>query len=142
MPSRFANGTYKVKNPQKYVGAKAPTYRSKWEYKVFQWLDETPGITAWSSEPIKIPYQNPITGKINNYIPDLLFKYIDKTGKERTELVEIKPLRETLLEAAKTKKDKIAYVINQSKWHQAKLWAEAHNVYFRVLTEKDIFGIK
>lgn len=141
MPSKFATGKYHLKNPKKYVGTKIPTYRSSWEYKVFQWLDETPGITSWASEPIKIPYQNPITGKVSNYIPDLLFKYIDRTGKERIELIEIKPLKETLLEAAKSKKDRIALAVNQSKWEQARLWCKAHGVFFRVLTEKDIFGI-
>jgi len=141
MPSKFATGKYNIKNPKKYVGTKAPTFRSSWEYRVFQWLDETPGVISWASEPIKIPYQNPFTGKASNYIPDLLFTYLDKTGVQRIELVEIKPLKETLLESAKSKKDKIAYVLNQSKWASAQAWAKHHGAVFRVLTEKDIFGI-
>jgi len=29
---KFAQGKYKVKNPEKYVGTKEPTYRSSWEF--------------------------------------------------------------------------------------------------------------
>jgi len=141
MPSKFATGKYILKNPKKYVGTKAPTFRSSWEYKVFQWLDETPGISNWASEPIKIPYQNPITGKVSNYIPDLMFSYLDKSGKQRVELVEIKPLKETLLEAAKSKQDKINFAVNQCKWASASAWCKQNGIFFRILTEKDIFGI-
>lgn len=138
---KFAQGTYKPKNPKKYVGNKSPTYRSSWEHKVFMWLDESPSVVNWASEPIKIPYLHPVTGKVANYIPDLLISYIDVKGVKHTELIEIKPIKETLLEYAKTKKDKITLTVNINKWQQAEAWAKQRGIVFRVITEKDIFGI-
>lgn len=145
--SKFATGVFTLKNGKKYVGKKPPTYRSSWEYKIFKWMDETPQVISWASEPIKIPYVNPLkpnaNGKPNFYIPDLLFTYIDgKTGKQVTEMVEIKPIKETLAEHVKTKRDMMAYTVNQAKWQQATAWCKQHGITFRILTERDIFGVK
>lgn len=140
--AKFTQGVYRVKNANKYVGTKAPTYRSSWELKIFVWLDENKSVANWASEPVKIPYQNPVTGKASNYIPDLLVKYIDRTGKTIVELWEIKPIKETILEFAKSKKDKLAYAVNSSKWQQATGWCVQRGIKFRVITEKDLFGVR
>lgn len=139
--ARFSQGTFEPKNMKKYVGNSLPRYRSSWEKRVMIWLDESPSVVSWASEPVKIPYLHPLTGKVANYIPDLLIKYVDKQGKYHTEMVEIKPKKETLLEAAKTKKDKIALVINMNKWQQAEAWCKQRHMIFRVITEQDIFGV-
>lgn len=139
--AKFANGLYYPQNVSKYVGKSYPRYRSSWEKKVFQWLDLSPGVIAWGSELVKIPYQNPLTGKLSNYIPDLMIKYRDASGREHAELVEIKPIKETLVEFAKSKKDQMALAVNQSKWHQAQMWCKSKGLVFRVITEQDIFGI-
>lgn len=138
---KFAQGAYHPKNPSKYVGAKSPLYRSSWEHRVFIWLDESPSVVSWASEPIKIPYLDPFTGKVRSYTPDLLIKYVSKGGKQHVELIEIKPKRETMLEHAKTKRDKIALATNMNKWQQAEAWSKQRGIIFRVITEMDIFGI-
>lgn len=140
--AKFSQGIFKPKNATKYVGQKAPTYRSSWELKVMVWLDSNNNVVNWASEPLKIPYQNPLDGKMRNYIPDLLVKYLDRSGNMFIELWEIKPAKETILELAKSKKDKLALAINTSKWQQASAWCVANGLKFRVITEKDLFGVK
>lgn len=144
--AKYSRGIYKLKNPGKYAGNKSPEYRSSWENRVFQWMDETPQVISWASEPIKIPYINPlkpnVNGKPNFYIPDILFMYIDKSGNKVTELVEIKPVSQTLIEKAKSKRDLMAFAVNQAKWDQARSWCQQRGLTFRILTERDIFGIK
>ena len=44
-----------------------------------------------ASEPVKITYQNPLTGKVTGYVPDFVITYIDASGKKHAELIEIKP---------------------------------------------------
>lgn len=135
----FHQGIFKPKNPKKYTGAKLPTYRSSWELQFFIWMDEHQSVVNWASEAIKIPYINPLTNKAANYIPDILIHYVDKNGFKHIELVEIKPLKESLLEKAKSKKDKMAYLQNQAKWKAASAYCKHHGITFRVLTEKDLF---
>ena len=53
------------------------------------------------SEPVKITYQNPLTGKVTGYVPDFVITYIDASGKKHAELIEIKPSSQTKLEFAK-----------------------------------------
>ena len=140
--AKFSKGIYHPKNPSKYIGKSYPTWRSSWEKTVMIWLDSSPGVISWGSEMIKIPYQHPVTGKICNYIPDLMIKYRDKSGNEFVECVEIKPKKETIMEYAKSNHDRLALAINQSKWQQAQMWCKSKGITFRVITETDIFGVK
>ena len=66
--SKFHQGRYIVKNAQKYAGGKSPTYRSSWEYTFMAFCDDNPNIVAWASEPVRISYQNPLTGKLTGYV--------------------------------------------------------------------------
>ena len=75
MASRFHRGKFTVKNMDKYVGSKMPTYRSSWESAFMQFCDSHPSVVKWASECVKIPYRNPLTGKLSNYIPDFLVQY-------------------------------------------------------------------
>ena len=54
---RFAQGKYSLKNPEKYIGTKTPTYRSSWEFTFMKFCDEHPSVAKWASEAIKIPYR-------------------------------------------------------------------------------------
>jgi len=91
----------------KYVSQKMGvimTYRSGWELVYFQWLDTISTVAKFYSESIKIPYvANKKTGKIRNYIPDLLVVYTDGTRK----LIEIKP-KSKLLQTTNVKKFRAA----------------------------------
>lgn len=137
--SKFANGKYTIKNPEKYIGKRAPTYRSSWEFTFCSFCDNNPAIVNWASEAVQIPYYNPVSGKNTIYVPDFLIVYVDAKQRKHTELVEIKPLKEATMESAKTLRDKYSVAINMAKWAAADAWARANNIRFRVVTEYDIF---
>jgi hypothetical protein len=137
--SKYAQGKYTVKNPEKYIGKRAPTYRSSWEFTFCSFCDNNPAVVQWASEAITIPYRNPVSGKNTVYVPDFLVIYEDKNQRKHTELIEIKPSKETTMESAKTMRDKLSVAINMAKWAAADNWARANNIRFRVVTEFDIF---
>lgn len=137
--SKFANGKYLIKNPEKYIGKRAPTYRSSWEFTFCSFCDNNPAVINWASEAITIPYRNPVTGKNTVYVPDFLIVYVDAKQRKHTELVEIKPTKETTMESAKSYRDKLSVAINMAKWAAADAWCRANNIRFRVVTEFDIF---
>lgn len=137
---KFAQGAFKLKNPEKYVGNGTPRYRSSWEFAVMKMCDENPGIQQWASESIKIPYRDPLTGKHTVYVPDFLVVYTDKHQHKHAELWEIKPRSQAVLEAVgKSKHNQAHYVKNMAKWEVARAWSKKHGMTFRVLTEQDIF---
>lgn len=137
--SKYAQGKYTVKNPEKYIGKRSPTYRSSWEFTFCSFCDNNPAVVNWASEAIQIPYRNPVSGKQTIYVPDFLIVYVDAKQKKHTELIEIKPSKEATMESAKSYRDKLMVAINMAKWAAADSWARANNMRFRVVTEFDIF---
>ena len=137
--SKYANGKYTIKNPEKYIGKRAPTYRSSWEFTFCSFCDNNPAVVNWASEAIQIPYRNPVSGKQTVYVPDFIIVYVDAKQKKHTELIEIKPSKEATMESAKSYRDKLMVAINMAKWAAADSWARANNMRFRVVTEFDIF---
>jgi TnsA endonuclease N terminal len=137
--SKYANGQFQPRNPAKYVGKKTPTYRSSWEQTVMTFFDNNPAILQWASEAIHINYRNPFTGKNTIYVPDFFILYIDAAGKQHAEIIEVKPHKETTLEAAKSTRDKAAAILNMAKWQAAKAYCAAQGLTFRVVTEFDLF---
>ena len=137
--SKYAQGKYQIKNPEKYVGRKLPTYRSSWEFTFCAFCDNNPAVIQWASEPFMIPYRNPLTGKNTIYVPDFMMVYMDKNQQKHAEVVEIKPLKETSMESAKSVRDKAAVALNIAKWTAAKAFCAAHGLTFRIVTEHDIY---
>ena len=137
--SKYAQGKYQIKNPEKYMGKRLPSYRSSWEFTFMSFCDNNPAVIQWVSEGVKIPYFNPVSGKQTVYVPDFLIVYVDANQKQHTELVEIKPSTETTMESARSYRDKLMVAINMAKWAAADSWARANNMRFRVVTEFDIF---
>jgi len=137
--AKYASGKYTIKNPEKYMGKRAPTYRSSWEFTFCTFCDNNPAVVQWSSEGITIPYYNPVSGKNTVYVPDFLVVYRDKNEKQHTELVEIKPSKEATMEGAKSYRDKLSVAVNMAKWAAADNWCKANGIRFRVITEYDIF---
>ena len=140
--SAFAQGVYTVQNPAKYVGSKAPYFRSSWELTFMRMCDMHPNIVKWANESIAIPYRNPFTGKHANYIPDFMIQYMDKDGREHVELIEIKPSSQTTLEAAKSKQQQAQAMLNSAKWAAAQEWCARKGIRFKVLNEDQIFQTK
>jgi len=137
--SKYANGKYTIKNLDKYMGKRAPTYRSSWEFTFCAFCDNNPAVINWASEAIQIPYYNPVSGKNTIYVPDFIIVYVDANQRQHTEIIEIKPSKETTMESAKSYRDKLSVAINMAKWAAADSWARANNMRFRVVTEFDIF---
>lgn len=140
MSSRFARGKYSLKNPEKYIGNKAPTYRSSWEFAFCRFCDEHPSVVNWASESIKIPYKNPLTGRNTVYVPDFLIAFLDAKGKQRVELIEVKPENQTKREKlGNSRANQAHWIVNQAKWQAAQAWAKSRGIFFRVINEGDIF---
>jgi hypothetical protein len=137
--AKYAQGKYQVKNPEKFVGKRLPTYRSSWEFAFCTFCDNNPSVLQWASESISIPYKNPVTGKNTIYVPDFLITYQDKNERQHAELIEIKPSTQTTMETAKSLRDRYAVAINMAKWAAAQNWCKANGLTFRVVTEFDIF---
>lgn len=141
MASKFVQGVYTPVNPEKYVGAVRPRYRSSWELKFMTNLDEHPSILKWASESIRIPYINPLKAdRISEYVPDFMIQYVDAAGKQYVELIEIKPSSQTTLEGAgRSASNQLAVAVNAAKWEQAQAWCAQKGIRFRVLNEQDIY---
>jgi hypothetical protein len=138
--SKFAKGKFTPKNPEKYIGIKSPTYRSSWEFAFMNFCDSHPSIQKWASESIKIPYQNPLTRRVTVYVPDFFIQYLDKNNRLLSEVIEIKPQNQQLLErVGRNTARQAQFVVNQHKWAAAKAWCKGQGLTFRVLNETDIF---
>jgi hypothetical protein len=128
------------KNKEKYIGdVGAIVCRSLWERSVCKFFDENSNIIKWSSEEISIPYLNPLDNKMHNYYPDFLVQF--KTNENvKTWLIEVKPKKQTFLKENCSKKEKITWIINSSKWKAAENYCKKNNFEFKLITEKEIFA--
>lgn len=141
-----AYGRFVPKNPAKYVGnVNKIMFRSSWEVRFMQWLDQNNAVLRWGSEELAIPYVNPIkkdpNGRpvVSRYFPDFLILYRDTTGTIHKEIVEVKPYKESVITPRMSERDKMAYVVNQAKWAAAAQFAQSQGAVFRVVTEKTMF---
>lgn len=99
-------------------------YRSGWECQIYECLDADNEIHTFDAEPMEIPYM--YKGQAKKYIPDLIVRYVDG----RTEMWEIKPSSQTLLEK------------NQDKWAAAEKACFGRGWTFKVITEKGMDNLK
>lgn len=138
--TKFAQGKFTLKNPEKYIGKRTPTYRSSWEWAVMNMCDNNPAIAKWASEAVKIPYRCPLTGKQTIYVPDFFVNYVDKNGKQHAEVWEVKPASQAIREkVGRNAMNQAAYVKNMAKWEAARAWCSQQGILFRVISENDIF---
>ena len=140
MTLKFAQGEFAMKNPRKYIGGHQPIYRSGWEMAMMQFLDNHASIIQWASEPFPIPYLNPVTGRRANYYPDFFIVYEDRNHQQRSELVEIKPRKQSLIEGKMSSRDAATVAVNHAKWRSASAVCRARGWHFRVVTEAEIFA--
>ena len=89
-------GTYKPKNPHKYVGdVNKITYRSSYEVRFMKWCDLNDGVLQWGSEEVVIPYISPMDNKQHRYFVDFFIQVKTKDGVIKKYLIEVKPFRFT-----------------------------------------------
>ena len=139
--SKFAQGKFIPKNPDKYIGKRNPMFRSSWELVFMNFCDQHASVIRWASESISVPYRCPLTGKMHQYIPDFFIQYIDRAGVTHAEVIEIKPYKETGGSKTKGRRDILVSARNQAKWLSARAYCEKQGIAFRVLTEQDIFAM-
>jgi hypothetical protein len=115
----FRSGTYtSTKTGKDYH------YRSGWEQKVYELLDQDSEVLGYEAEPFQIDYI--YKGMVHKYSPDLFVAFVDG----HKEVWEIKPERQTLLEQ------------NQSKWYSAKEACKVRGWGWQVITEQGIEKLK
>jgi hypothetical protein len=139
--ARSANrGPFTPQFPEKYTGTYPIIFRSSWELEFMRYCDQHPGVMEWASEPIKIPYQNPLNGKQTVYIPDFLVTYMNAGGNPSTKLIEIKPMHEAMESHARNGVDVAIRTKNEAKWGAATQWAGRRGIDFLVLTEAELYN--
>jgi hypothetical protein len=137
-------GRFVPKNPKKYAGdANNIIWRSTWERKVMDWLDQSESVVYWSSEELVIRYFNPIDNKIHRYFPDFIVKVKRKDGTVMTHVLEVKPEHQTKEPIRKRKTQKfineyVTYTVNLSKWKAATEFCKDRGWEFKILTEKNL----
>jgi len=137
--TKFSQGTYQVINKDKYVGIRAPRWRSGWEFSFMKFCDSNDHVLQWASESIQIPYRHPLTGKQTIYVPDFLITYRTRNNTMRAELIEIKPKKQSVVESKMSSRDRAVVAINYAKWASATAWCKRQGITFRVITEDDMF---
>ena len=144
MPNK---GRFRPKNPQKYKGdANNIIYRSTWEIKVMNYLDENPNVIWWGSEELPIPYISPVDKKKHRYFPDFITKMRKSDGTVMTYIIEVKPEKQTQPPTQKRKtktylQEAITYEVNKAKWFAAEEFCKDHGWQFLILTERHL-GIR
>lgn len=147
---RIRQGYFKPVNLSKYLGD--PTkivFRSSWEFKFLKWLDASPTVVAYSSEPIGINYYNPLDKRGHLYYVDFFMITKDANGNEQRFLIEVKPDKYT---KPPTPPDRMTskqtanyvyaakqYIINQAKFQAAKDFANQRGMKFGIITENFLF---
>ena len=140
--SKFHQGIFKPKNPDKYAGdVNHILYRSGLELKWFKWFDIHPSILQWKCEETVIQYYNPIKQKLSKYFLDVHIKYQKKTSQIREAIIEIKPLEQVKKPVQGKRKTRsyqytvTQYIVNEAKWNAAKEVANKNGIEFKILTE-------
>jgi hypothetical protein len=149
MATNFKQGFFKPKYPDKYRGdASNIVYRSGWEKRVMQSLDENMNIISWSSEEIVIPYQSPVDNKIHRYFIDFYVEAKMPDGSIKVMLLEVKPVAQTMEPKSTGRKTKrfinevVTYGVNQAKWNAASKYAQKMGWEFKIITENELFKKK
>lgn len=86
---------------------------------------------------------NPLTRRATVYIPDFIIVYVDADGATHSEVVEIKPSKESpfhsSIREARSQRAKASLILNQAKWQAAMAWCKRNGMTFRVMTESQIY---
>lgn len=124
-------------NPNKYIGDSSKIYyRSSWEKKFMQFLEQSPKIRRWASEEIIIAYFLESDRKWHRYYPDFYVEF--QTGNKF--IIEIKPFSQrTFIPTKRINRDQqLKYLQNQTKWHFANTFAKENGMIFLVFDEYDL----
>ena len=142
----YKQGFFSPKHPKKYIGD--PTnivYRSGWEKRVMQSLDDNLNVVRWASEEVVIPYLSPIDNRPHRYFVDFYVEAKLADGSIKKMLLEVKPAAQTKPPKAPKRKTKryisevMTYGVNEAKWKAAKEFCDEKGWEFRIITEAELF---
>ena len=142
----YKQGFFKPRFPKKYIGD--PTnivYRSGWEKRVMQTLDENTNIIRWASEEVVVPYISPIDNRPHRYFVDFYVEAKAPDGSVKKMLLEVKPAAQTQPPKAPKRRTKryisevMTYGVNEAKWKAAKEFCDDKGWEFRIITEAELF---
>lgn len=142
----YKQGKFSPKFPAKYIGD--PTnivFRSGWERRVMQTLDENSNIIRWASEEVVVPYISPIDNRPHRYFVDFYVEARTSDGSIKKSLIEVKPSAQTKppkKPARKTKRyisEVMTYGVNEAKWKAAEEYCRDKGWEFRIITEAELF---
>jgi len=144
--SKYSQGYFDPKNPEKYKGQLPIIYRSSWERKFMIMCDSREDILMWASEPVEIKYWSSLDKKEHRYYPDFWIKVKKQDESVEDVVIEIKPSDHLYKPEPPKKKSKKAlesyrflaeqFIKNRDKYAYAKKWCEERGWRFAVLTEK------
>jgi len=158
---RYKQGSYIVRNTNKYIGNLSEVYyRSSWEKQFCIWCDTNESVLSWGSELVKIPYevlketqyklQKIVKKETKMYIPDFFLEIRNPDFTTTQYLIEIKPMKEILKPIYPnkvTRKNVLQYersmnlwFKNLLKWEKAEEYCASRGIIFKLVTEKNIFG--
>ena len=79
----YKSGLYEPLYPDKYIGdPPSIIFRSSWEFRFCKYCDTNEKILKWSSEPLQIPYYNPLDKKEHTYNVDFYMRVLKEDGTE------------------------------------------------------------
>lgn len=142
----YKQGFFSPKFPKKYIGD--PTnivYRSGWEKRVMQSLDENTNVLRWASEEIVVPYISPIDNRPHRYFVDFYVEARAVDGSIKKMLLEVKPAAQTQPPKSPKRKTKryisevMTYGVNEAKWRAAQEFCKDKGWEFRLITESELF---
>ena len=150
-------------HPEKCLSLGQNIYRSSWEYQFYSFCDRCDAVKRWASEPIQIPYLNPvkhlkqnlsegrdINNPMNwgmaNYNVDVWIELEGSDGNPRKIFIEIKPHAQTIAPVMPPPGSKPAmfkafnnaamtYAVNSAKWAAAKKFCEERGCEFMIVDE-------
>jgi hypothetical protein len=111
-----------------------------------KWLDLTPEVVEWASEPMSIKYFYIVDQKTHNYFPDFYFAYKKPNGQLVKYIVEVKPKNQLVKpEQPKRKTPNTiknynylmeCFLKNTCKRSAAKKWCDDNGYKFVYITEE------
>lgn len=149
MAKNFKQGIFTPKFPDKYKGdVKNIVYRSGWEKRVMQYLDDNINVIGWSSEEIVIPYRSPVDNRIHRYFVDFYCEVRLPDNTVKVMLLEVKPAAQTQAPKQPKRRSKrylyevATYGVNQAKWEAASSYCQSKGWEFKLITEAELFAKK
>ena len=130
--SKYISGEYILNKPEKYNdNTNNIIYRSSYELKAFQIIEEDEDILSWEYETIIIQYK--LNRKQHKYIVDL--KIETNNG---IKLIEIKPYSKTIKPNSNNNYELKIWNQNQAKWKAAKEYCKEKGWEFEIWTENEL----